>query len=989
MVYSVSIIGGQCSRYIFENDIRNYFKIKTYLEDIITLVRPVHNTELDQKIYADLDLNNWKHLQIKEDLSECQIQRINEKKTDYLIIDFTNIIKGFYFDKNNNNIYAPFDFYRNYVSDTFEYKKINKEFFDNNIESFVEFVKKIKNSYKNNEIILIKTKIPTYTKNRYGGMSTNNIEEIEEYNKILSKLFITFEKQFENDPVKPYIIDLTEYCIADSDHEYGPSKYNFISKFYEKAINELYNIIDGSGNQINEIKLNKPRYALIINKFDKKNAFKTLGYNTGNNAFWSSIIRLFDPDLIPYDYLSKNIDLNEYEAIIITDLIWIRENQDYSYLNPIIDAAPDKIVFMSVGLQSRSFDENFKLPPSIIEILSKIPEERKIGVRGKYTESILNKHGIMNTQIIGCPSMYYWNNRNLQVNNKKAYPLSPLANFRAFFGNLSKNEMYLLNLFKDNKALFVEQNDTDYENCQTLSGHQEIIQYLKEYSKTYFTNIAWLKGIWNGNFSIGMRFHANVMSLRAGIRSLFIISDSRTREMTEYYKLPSIDISQINDEYTMDQLSELADYTEFNENYSKIFDNFINFLTTNNMEIVCKDVLPFDQQQENEIILTDVDLKTLIDGSTELTYRYKIKGKWQINFISNKYKMTYSKSVEGVPESILNIPFLGNILPLSWICNAKVVVDTVDQKFVNYLKYVKNSYIDMNKKEYFGGSLVYNTKENNHNLIQKEKSLLLYSGGVDATNSLIDLLELKPAIFTIWGTDIFFSKNDTNAWKVVTSENEQKARDFDLEYISCKSEFRLAIDTINRKSWINNAIHSTDNYWHIYQHGIALITHTAPLAYKYNYRQINIASSYSSKNKIECCASLPQIDENIRFSSSFVHHNTFGDSRSDKIMKIIDYSEETGYRFKLRVCWETITGNNCCLCEKCVRTLFTIILLNRDPKDYGFNVSDEMFDEIIKKIKSKELNISQFYIDAAMKYSDTYKFNNKLANFLIEWCISK
>ena len=81
---------------------------------------------------------------------------------------------------------------------------------------------------------------------------------------------------------------------------------------------------------------------------------ESLGMNTGNMVFWESLIRLFDPDIVPHWQKDK---IKEYERVIITDLIWIRENASYEYLEKIIDECPDTIFIpISVGLQSPTFN---------------------------------------------------------------------------------------------------------------------------------------------------------------------------------------------------------------------------------------------------------------------------------------------------------------------------------------------------------------------------------------------------------------------------------------------------------------------------------------------------------------------------------------------------------------------------------------------------------------------------------------------------------
>lgn len=724
-----------------------------------------------------------------------------------------------------------------------------------------------------------------------------------------------------------------------------------------------------------------------MNKFDKKHPYESLGNNTGNIAFWSSIVHLFEPDCFNHSFKNKGISLEEYDAIFITDLIWIRENQDFSYLQKLIEGLENKIVFLSVGLQSSCYNDNFKIHPSVINILKAVSKYKVIGVRGKYTAKILKKYGIVNTQVIGCPSMYYWNNPDLKVQLNDQMPLVTISNFRAVYGKLSTSEHVILETIIKSKLPIIEQNDTDYTLNESLTKLE--IDFLKNNTQVYFNDYSWIKSIWSNSFSFGLRFHANVMALRAGIPSLFITIDSRTKEMTDFFKLPSIDINDIKSATTVSDLYRLMDYSAFNKNYKTIFKNFTRFLSKNGVQIQTKEKLSFDRDANNSLTIHS-SLTTIDQESDTIQYYYRPIGRWQKCFKLNRYHVQYSEPINNVPESILCLPFIGNVLPLTWLFNAKIKCESIDKNFFDYLKYVKNSFADMNKRESWGKStdigIIPNSIIENQNDSCDDKWLLLFSGGVDATNSLIDLVELKPAILTIWGSDIFFTDAEKKAWSIVSKDNSDLAKQFNLNYLWCQSFFRLAIDSINPNSWLNKIINSSDNYWHIYQHGLALILHVAPLSFKYNYRYVNIASSYSSKGEIYPCASLPQIDENIRFSSSRVFHNSFGDSRLDKLMKIIDYSEKNNVNFKLRVCWETVTGHNCCCCEKCVRTILPIIMMNKDPKDFGFDIDQSIYPKIMEKIESRKIKINDFYYQTIQKLAPTYNGSDELVLYLCNKC---
>ena len=109
------------------------------------------------------------------------------------------------------------------------------------------------------------------------------------------------------------------------------------------------------------------------------NRLKALGMNTGNLVFWESLRRLFNPDFLPY----TNKDcLEHYDKAILTDLIWIRENARFDYLEPIIDKHQIPFVPISIGVQSSKATPDFQLHESLVRLLKKMQERAVLGVRG-------------------------------------------------------------------------------------------------------------------------------------------------------------------------------------------------------------------------------------------------------------------------------------------------------------------------------------------------------------------------------------------------------------------------------------------------------------------------------------------------------------------------------------------------------------------------------------------------------------------------------
>lgn len=603
MTKSVAIIGSVSSRYVFEYDCRNYFRISSYLEGIL----PFIHEKTDQSDYAKrllrvLKDSDWKQSQLKSDISGTILDRVLDVPADLLVMDFNSIFSGILECESDGTkeYYLPYSI--NFDREGVARKNIYDLDKGSLKNRFREFLDRISAKYPPKQLVLVKTHVASYEKERYGDAVKDNNENKELTNRMLDEMFSWFEEYFSD--ASPYVIDARTLCVSDRNHPFGRNPLNYLKQFYEYSIECIYAIADGRNVEdvpLPEISLKHSRYALIYNGLDRSSPVESLGGNTGNLAFWSSIIHLFEPDCVPYWYKSLNIDLGDYDAIILTDLIWINEEQDYSWLKDLVQNHSDRIVVMSVGLQSRTFKHKFKLHESVVEILKLLSSKRTIGVRGKYTASVLRKYGIDNIQIIGCPSMYYWNNRNLKISSDTAYPHVPVVNFRSIYGDFSAPELKLFDTFVDSKSPFIEQNDLDYTECPAIASSKSRTMYLEKYKRVYCSNISWMKGIWNYTHSIGMRFHANVIALRAGLPALFITHDTRTKEMTDFFHLPSVSIKNMPEYSTLDDLIDLIDYSDFNENYPRLFDNFLDFLHKNGMEIKTKTVLEFDRNAPDTI----------------------------------------------------------------------------------------------------------------------------------------------------------------------------------------------------------------------------------------------------------------------------------------------------------------------------------------------------------------------------------------------------
>ena len=330
---------------------------------------------------------------------------------------------------------------------------------------------------------------------------------------------------------------------------------------------------------------------------------------------------------------------------------------------------------------------------------------------------------------------------------------------------------------------------------------------------------------------------------------------------------------------------------------------------------------------------SEIKLESIQKKENRVIYQYSVKGEIE-NYLQKdkEFFVEYEENIEDVPNSILVIPFLCNVLPIVWVTNATLYIQEIDKDFGESISDFKKGYEEMYPTISFGGNIQYEKVEDNSYKAQ-EKSALFFSGGVDAVSSLVTHINEDLFTITVWGADI---KIDNLAgWNRVKEGIKENSIGKKNTYI--KSSFREFLKEQSLTLFIRE--HVQEQWWHGFQHGIGLIGLSAPLAYIHRLKNVYIASTYTIKDKGKItCASDPTIDNYVKMASCHVIHDGYEFERQDKIKNICEYRKNTHQNIKLRVCWKVDTGENCSRCEKCIRTMMGIMAEGEDATQYGFKV---------------------------------------------------
>lgn len=371
-------------------------------------------------------------------------------------------------------------------------------------------------------------------------------------------------------------------------------------------------------------------------------------------------------------------------------------------------------------------------------------------------------------------------------------------------------------------------------------------------------------------------------------------------------------------------------------------------------------------KEDNSIKISSVNI-----SAHHIYYDYELNGPWSKYFnIDEKMAVEFSVDISEVPRSIALIPLLGNILPVAWLCDAKVYLPAIDKTFYDSISEFKTGYIEMHRMLEFKGELIPDSIEDNSSY-GGDGCLTLFSGGVDAFNTLFSHMEEKPTLVTLWGSDVRL--DDGEGWEKVLRHVNTTCHEFDLNSVTVKTNFRTIISEGELDQLVTA---SGDGWWHGFQHGLGILSHTAPIAYALKKACVYIASSFTIAEKGISCASDPSIDNFIRFGSTQVVHDGYEFNRQMKLSNISAYVRQHNKPIRLHVCWISKGGDNCCRCEKCVRTIMGLYANGDNPQEYGFRY--DSFADVCRYFRSNgsfvKKNHRYLYIQQAMR--ETYSLHD-------------
>lgn len=351
---------------------------------------------------------------------------------------------------------------------------------------------------------------------------------------------------------------------------------------------------------------------------DPLSAFARGGINTGDVLVYDAMLKA-----LAYDQI-KNLQFahagdeklwpeGEYDATVIRGSNYLTETVDIGNVIPLLKKLKGPIVPVGVGAQAAKY-KKLEMPKGSIEAWKIIADKcETIGVRGVYSAEVFNDIGIKNIRIIGCPSFY----RNLRP-SIEIKPFDPAkarvgltlnrylsADYasnatktnrmqRALIQAVAKrsaNRLYSQGEREETLAIF-ESGEAKQKHISSilqkygLSGDKDVETLLSERMQAFFDVDEWAADAReNVDVLVGFRLHGNVIGLHQGIPAVFFTYDSRIRELSTLFAIPSIEVEDYMP-INLEKIFESADFSKVQHVYRLNYAEYHRFLSENGLNHV-------------------------------------------------------------------------------------------------------------------------------------------------------------------------------------------------------------------------------------------------------------------------------------------------------------------------------------------------------------------------------------------------------------------
>lgn len=319
--------------------------------------------------------------------------------------------------------------------------------------------------------------------------------------------------------------------------------------------------------------------------------YESFGKNTGNYMFTQAMFRQFDAETIHIgfgydpDHINQNID-----HVVIPAANWLNANANWDWLSDLIERTSVPVTTIGIGLQANTTSlEQVKVSPSAVHFVNLIAKKSPyFSARGNFTRDWLKSIGIYNVVVTGCPSLYmklmYSSGRNhsdelvfqsTRYWMEESFLKSTGVN-REIFEFAAKSNSYMIYQSEIEELEYLFYGDKA-EHIRSFRGKllpklygvnslEEVFNYIDSRGRTFLDLEEWSDFLRSKKGLLGTRLHGSILSLNSQVPAILFGHDSRTQEMIEFARIPTIANLGISDGIPSD-IFQTAHYRDMQSAY--------------------------------------------------------------------------------------------------------------------------------------------------------------------------------------------------------------------------------------------------------------------------------------------------------------------------------------------------------------------------------------------------------------------------------------
>lgn len=309
---------------------------------------------------------------------------------------------------------------------------------------------------------------------------------------------------------------------------------------------------------------------------------RSFSLNTGNLLFNFAAELLIKYEAGGISWQTSAETINKAEGPILLPMAnHVGRHVNLMEKAPTLEDVEACVAVIGLGAQFKSasqysLDDVPKGTTDWLNLLASKSTARNIGVRGEFTKKILSELGFSSKIVAtGCPSLFISPDVHLGDTIKKKFNATS-RDFKKLrlavaAGNprqseTSSTERRLIQLVDEFRAWYIIQNPQELISLASgwemegESRYLELIQkrwmphldpesirhWFVRNGRVYISVPQWIFDLSRIELCVGTRVHGVQAAIQAGTPAVCICIDSRTRELCDFMRIPSVDIRQIS-----------------------------------------------------------------------------------------------------------------------------------------------------------------------------------------------------------------------------------------------------------------------------------------------------------------------------------------------------------------------------------------------------------------------------------------------------------